>query len=87
MMAVVLVGMLEVSSCMIDPKLKPGHHVGKGGELGYFRYGGAPHRLVFRPGAIAEFALAAVPQPHDPNAPLVLVGSERAAAAAAAAAT
>ena len=80
LMAVVLVGMSEVSSCMIHSKLTPGYHVGKGEELGYFQYGGSTHCLVFRPGAIAEFALAAIPQPHDPQAPLVLVRSKLAIA-------
>ena len=56
-MAFVPVGMSEVSSCMIDSKVTPGYHVGKGEELGYFQYGGSTHCLVFRPGAIAEFTL------------------------------
>jgi phosphatidylserine decarboxylase len=80
LMAVVLVGMSDVSSCMIHSKLTPGYHVGKGEELGYFQYGGSTHCLVFRPGAIAEFTLAAIPQPHDPQAPLVLVRSKLAIA-------
>jgi phosphatidylserine decarboxylase len=72
--------MSEVSSCIIDPKVAPGYHVTKGEELGYFQYGGSTHCLVFRPGAIAEFTLAAIPQPHDPDAPLVLVRSKLATA-------
>jgi phosphatidylserine decarboxylase len=80
LMAFVPVGMSDVSSCMIDPKVTPGYHVGKGEELGYFQYGGSTHCLVFRPGAIAEFTLAAIPQPHDPKAPLVLVRSKLATA-------
>ena len=40
------------------------------------------HCLVFRPGVIADFSLAAVPQPHDPNAPLVRVRSKLATATA-----
>jgi phosphatidylserine decarboxylase len=80
LMAFVAVGMSEVSSCLIDSKVTPGYHVGKGDELGYFQYGGSTHCLVFRPGAIAEFALAAIPQPHDPKAPLVLVRSKLAIA-------
>ncbi len=83
LMAFVPVGMVEVSSCLIDPKLKPGKHVGKGEELGHFAYGGSTHCLVFRPGAIAEFALEAIPQPHDPEAPLVHVRSKLAIANAA----
>jgi phosphatidylserine decarboxylase len=80
LMAFVPVGMVEVSSCMIDSKVTPGYHVGKGEELGYFQYGGSTHCLIFRPGAIAEFALAAIPQPHDPKAPLVHVRSKLAIA-------
>jgi phosphatidylserine decarboxylase len=79
-MAFVAVGMSEVSSCLIDSKVTPGFHVEKGEELGYFQFGGSTHCLVFRPGAIAEFTLAAIPQPHDPNAPLVLVRSKLATA-------
>ena len=83
LMAFVAVGMSEVSSCLIGSKVSPGYHVGKGEELGYFQYGGSTHCLVFRPGAIAEFALAAIPQPHDPKAPLMLVRSKLAIANAA----
>src|SRR5580704_17115524 len=82
-MAFVPVGMSEVSSCLIDSKVKPGYHVGKGEELGYFQFGGSTHCLLFRPGAIAEFTLTAIPQPHDPNAPLVLVRSKLAVASTA----
>ncbi len=80
LMAFVPVGMSEVSSCAIDSRMTPGYHVGKGEELGYFQFGGSTHCLVFRPGAIAEFVLAAIPQPHDPNAPLVRVRSRLAIA-------
>jgi phosphatidylserine decarboxylase len=80
LMAVVLVGMSDVSSCLIDPKLTSGYHLSKGEELGYFQYGGSTECLVFRPGAIAEFTLAAIPRPHDPQAPPVLVRSKLATA-------
>jgi phosphatidylserine decarboxylase len=80
LMAFVAVGMSEVSSCLIGSKVTAGYHVGKGEELGYFQFGGSTHCLVFRPGAIAEFTLAAIPQPHDPEAPLVLLGSKLATA-------
>ncbi len=75
LMAFVAVGMLEVSSCMIKATVAPGYHVSKGEELGHFQYGGSTHCLVFRPGIISDFALTAIPQPHDPNPPLVKVGS------------
>jgi phosphatidylserine decarboxylase len=82
LVAFVPVGMLEVSSCVINPEVKPGYHVGKGEELGHFQYGGSTHCLVFRPGAIAGFSLSAIPQPHEPKAPLVLVRSRLATASA-----
>jgi phosphatidylserine decarboxylase len=80
LVAFVPVGMSDVSSCIIHSNIKPGHHVAKGEELGHFQYGGSTHCVVFRPGAIAEFTLAAIPQPHDPHAPLVLVRSKLATA-------
>jgi phosphatidylserine decarboxylase len=82
LVAFVPVGMVEVSSCVIASNVKPGYHVEKGEELGYFQFGGSTHCLVFRPGAIAEFSLAAIPRPHDPRAPLVLVRSRLATAKA-----
>ncbi|HWK16346.1 MAG TPA: phosphatidylserine decarboxylase family protein [Solirubrobacteraceae bacterium] len=69
------VGMAEVSSCVIDPGIAPGSHVIKGQELGYFQYGGSTHCLIFRPGVISDFAVGAIPQPTNPHAPLVRVGS------------
>jgi phosphatidylserine decarboxylase len=79
--AFVPVGMSEVSSCMIDPKIEPGYHVEKGEELGYFQFGGSTHCLVFRPGAIADFSLTAIPQPHLADPRLVRVRSRLATAA------
>lgn len=81
LMAFVAVGMSEVSSCKLDPAMTPGHHVAKGDELGFFQFGGSTHCLIFRRGAIASFNLAAIPQPQDPEAPLVLVRSYLATAA------
>ena len=74
------IGMTEVSSCMINPNIRPGYHLAKGEELGYFQFGGSTYCLVFRPGAIAGFTLAAIPQPHDPHAPLVQARSKLATA-------
>ncbi len=75
------VGMAEVSSCVIDPRITPGSHVTKGQELGYFQYGGSTHCLIFRPGVIKDVAIGAIPQPTNPHAPLVLVCSKLATAA------
>ncbi len=72
--------MSEVSSCLFAPDIAPGHHLAKGEELGHFRFGGSTHCLVFRPGAIGEFSLQALPQRHDPKAPLVNVRSRIATA-------
>jgi len=80
LLAFVPIGMSEVSSCMIDPSIRPGYHVGKGEELGYFQFGGSTHCLVFRPGAIADFSMPATPQPRDPHARLVRVCSKLATA-------
>ena len=80
LVALVPVGMSDVSSCIIDPSITSRYHVAKGEELGYFQFGGSTYCLIFRPGVIADFALAAIPQPHDPHAPLMLVGSKLAAA-------
>lgn len=63
LMCMMPVGMAEISSCEINPKIKPGYHVKKGEEIGCFKYGGSTHCLVFRPGVIKEFAPAAKPQP------------------------
>lgn len=62
LMAILFVGMAEVSSCRFDPKLKPGTHVAKGEEIGTFQYGGSTHCLIFRPGVIQSFLTAAIPQ-------------------------
>ena len=80
LVAVVPVGMSDVSSCIIRPDLAPGSHVAKGDEIGHFQFGGSTYCMVFRPGVIADFALRALPQPHDSAAPLVLVRSKLATA-------
>ena len=85
LVAFVPVGMSDVSSCVIASSVTPGSHVAKGDEIGYFQFGGSSHCLVFRPGAIADFTLQAIPQPGDTQAPLVLVRSKLATAATTAA--
>jgi phosphatidylserine decarboxylase len=74
------VGMSEVSSCVIASNIKPGNHIGKGDELGYFQFGGSTECLIFRPDVIADFNVAAVPQPQNPSPPLVRVRSRLATA-------
>ncbi|MBV8884274.1 MAG: phosphatidylserine decarboxylase family protein [Chroococcidiopsidaceae cyanobacterium CP_BM_RX_35] len=71
LMCFVPVGMAEVSSCQIT--VKPGQRVKKGDPLGYFQFGGSTHCLIFRPGAIAQFTLNAIP---EPDSQVVLVNSK-----------
>lgn len=80
LMAVVPVGMVEVSSCVIGDDIVPGHHVAKGDELGYFQFGGSTDCLVFRPGAIQEFALGAIPQTGEAGETVLKVRSRLAVA-------
>jgi phosphatidylserine decarboxylase len=80
LMAVVLVGMVEVSSCVIGDDIVPGHHVEKGDDLGCFQFGGSTECLVFRPGVIQEFALGAIPQ-RSSKASVLKVRSKLAVAA------
>ncbi|WP_321777483.1 phosphatidylserine decarboxylase family protein [Sulfurimonas sp.] len=55
LMVVMPVGMAEISSCVINEKIKPGYRVTKGEELGYFQFGGSTYCLVFQPDVIKEF--------------------------------
>ena len=48
LMAVLAVGMAEVSTC--DVTVKEGQHVDKGDQIGMFHFGGSTHCLVFRKG-------------------------------------
>lgn len=67
--AVVAVGMSDVSTCVLHPDLSPGQHLTKGDELGHFAFSGSTHCLVLRPGAVDSFALTALPSPVDPDPP------------------
>ena len=80
LMAVVPVGMVEVSSCVIAPEIVPGHHVAKGDELGRFEFGGSTECLVFRPGAIDQFSLSVLPRPREQHPHIVKLGSALATA-------
>lgn len=74
-MVVMPIGMGEISSCVMDRRIKDGARVAKGDELGYFQYGGSTVCCLFRPGAIASFALGAIPEPYHPHAPLLRVNA------------
>ena len=77
MIAIVFVGMAEVSSNVFLSHLVPGYHVTKGEELGYFQYGGSTHCVIFRPGVISHFAANAIPQAdgHHHTTPAVLLNT------------
>jgi phosphatidylserine decarboxylase len=80
-MVVMPIGMGEISSCVIDRGIKAGARVTKGDELGYFQYGGSTVCCLFRPSAIAAFALGAIPEPDHPHPPVVRVNAFLARAA------
>jgi phosphatidylserine decarboxylase len=49
------VGMVEISSCIINKNIKPGYKVKKGEEIGFFAYGGSTHCIFFEPNVIKKF--------------------------------
>ncbi|KIX99316.1 uncharacterized protein Z520_04892 [Fonsecaea multimorphosa CBS 102226] len=53
LMAIILVGMAEVSS--VEITMPPGKHFQKGEQLGMFHFGGSTHCLCFRPGVNLQF--------------------------------
>jgi phosphatidylserine decarboxylase len=73
--AVIAIGMSDVSTCVLHPDLHPGQHLSKGDELGHFAFGGSTHCLVFRPGAVDSFALHALPTPDAPPQSVIPVRS------------
>ena len=82
LIGLLFVGMAEVSSCVFHEAIKPGARVGKGEEVGYFQFGGSTVCLLFRPGAVADFAAGAIPQPDHPEPPILLLGARLATAGA-----
>ncbi|KAL1852528.1 hypothetical protein Daus18300_012126 [Diaporthe australafricana] len=62
LMAIVFIGMAEVSSCEFT--VKAGQDIRKGQELGMFHFGGSSHCMVFRPGVDVKFVH---PEPWDMN--------------------
>ncbi|WP_432548124.1 phosphatidylserine decarboxylase family protein [Kineococcus sp. SYSU DK004] len=81
LVAVVFVGMADVSSCVVDEAVTAGRHVTKGQEVGFFQFGGSTVCLVFGPGAIADIAHQALPRDESSTTPLVHVRSRIATAA------
>lgn len=65
MVCVIPIGITEISSVTIE--VKDGERVEKGGELGYFSYGGSGMCLVFQPGAIDRFTVPNRPSGSNPD--------------------
>ena len=65
----------EISSCVIDRRIKHGARVAKGDELGYFQYGGSTVCCIFASGVIDTFALGAIPEPDYPYPPVLRVNA------------
>ena len=61
--ALMAVGMVDVSTCKIGPHVVPGAHLDKGDELGNFAFGGSTACLVFGPDVVQDVALSAIPRP------------------------
>lgn len=53
LMAIVFIGMVEVSSCEFT--VREGERIKKGQPIGMFHFGGSSHCMLFRPGVELEF--------------------------------
>lgn len=80
LVAVVFVGMSEVSSCVIGDGIEAGARVTKGDELGYFQFGGSSVCVLFGEGVVESFSLGAIPQAPDEEPTLLHVRSHLATA-------
>jgi len=78
--AVVFVGMSDVSSCVIGDGVEAGARIGKGDELGWFQFGGSSVCVLFGPGVVESFSLGAIPQAPDEQPSLLRVRSHLATA-------
>lgn len=55
LVAVVPIGMVEISTCILNDNMVRGASVKKGDELGHFQFGGSTHCLIFQKGIIGKF--------------------------------
>lgn len=65
--AMVAIGMIEVSSCMITDGIKVGVTVKKGQELGYFQFGGSTHVVMVSKAAYDMLNFVIPQQPPWPS--------------------
>lgn len=68
------IGITEISSVRFS--VEQGQHVHKGGELGYFSYGGSTLAVVFQPGAIRKFTTKNPHGKEPDNGPPIDVNAE-----------
>lgn len=74
LVALVCIGMVEVSTCVIEPAfIVPQHHppvpVTRGDEIGHFEFGGSTHMMIFQKDRVVleKWAREAVKHQNDPN--------------------
>ncbi|MEM9555836.1 MAG: phosphatidylserine decarboxylase family protein [Acidobacteriota bacterium] len=74
LVAFVCIGMVEVSTCVIEPpflveKGAQPVEVTRGTDIGHFEFGGSTHMMIFQPGKVklADWAVNAVAHREDPN--------------------
>lgn len=72
--ALICIGMVEVSTCVIDPQFlvgegAPAIDVTRGVEIGHFEFGGSTHMMIFQKDRVAleAWAVNAVQHQNDPN--------------------
>ncbi|TKC87956.1 phosphatidylserine decarboxylase [Trinickia terrae] len=72
--ALVCIGMVEVSTCVINPDAlvnegQPPIAIERGTEIGHFEFGGSTHMMIFQKDKVrlAEWAVEAVEHQNDPN--------------------
>jgi len=72
--ALICIGMVEVSTCVIEPAFIVGEGdkpvgITRGTEIGHFEFGGSTHMLVFQKDrvSLADWAVNAVKHQNDPN--------------------
>ena len=70
--ALICIGMVEVSTCVIEPKFIVGEDsdpvdIRRGTEIGHFEFGGSTHMMVFQRdnARLADWAVNAVQHRHD----------------------
>lgn len=72
--ALICIGMVEVSTCVINPEFivgegDPGINVTRGVEIGHFEFGGSTHMMIFQKDRVTleDWAVNAVKHQTDPN--------------------